>query len=67
MGYLKPEAPIDTLAYTWRRGGRDYAMAETVAEVKAKTLFEKLSTIKAETLGEILHDTLAKDEGPNNW
>ena len=42
-------------------------MAETVAEVKAKTLFEKLSTIKAETLGEILHDTLAKDGGPNNW
>lgn len=28
-------------------------MAETVAEVKARTLFEKLGDIKAETLGKI--------------
>ena len=31
-------------------------MAETVADVKAQTLFEKLSNIKAKKFGEILHD-----------
>lgn len=38
-------------------------MAKTVAEVKGQTLFEKLRNIKAETLVEMLHDKLAKDEG----
>lgn len=42
-------------------------MAETVADVKAQTLFEDLSNIKAKTFGEMLHDKLAKDEGRNNW
>ena len=42
-------------------------MAETVTDVKAQTLFEKISNIKAETFGEMLHDKLAKDEGRNNW
>ena len=42
-------------------------MAETVADVKAQTLFEELSNIKAKTFGEMLHENLAKDEGRNNW
>ena len=42
-------------------------MAETVAVVKAQTLFEELNNIKAKTFGEMLHDKLAKDEGRNNW
>ena len=67
MGYLYSEAPVDTLADTWRRSGRHYAMAETVADVKAQTLFEKLSNIKAKTFGEMLHEKLAKDEGRYNW
>ena len=42
-------------------------MAETLADVKAQTLFEKLSNVKTETFGEMLHDKLAKDGGRNNW
>ena len=40
-------------------------MVKTIAEVKSETLFEILSNIKAVTLVEVLHDPLAKDEGPN--
>ena len=42
-------------------------MTELVADVKAQTLFEKLSNIKAETFGEMVHDKLPKDEDRNNW
>ena len=44
-----------------------HALAETVAEVEAETLYKTLSDMKAETLVEALHCTLAKDEGRNNW
>lgn len=41
------------------------ALADTVAEVKAKTLYQTLSDVKAETLVEALNYTLAKDESRN--
>ena len=41
------------------------ALADTVAAVKAKTLYESLNDIKAETLVEELNYTLAKDESRN--
>ena len=44
-----------------------HALAETVAEVEAETLYKTLSDMKAETLVEALHGTLAKDKGRNNW
>ena len=50
---MKPEAPL-------------HALADTVAEVEGETLYESLSNFKAEALVEVLHDTLAKDGGPNN-
>ena len=50
---MKPEAPL-------------HALADTVAEVNALTLYESLSNFKAEALVEVLDDTLAKDGGPNN-
>ena len=34
-----------------------------VAEVEAKTLHKRLSDMKAETLVELLNDTVEKDEG----
>ena len=37
-----------------------YALAGTVAEVEAKNLYETLNNMKAETLVELLQDTLAK-------
>ena len=44
-----------------------HALAETVAEVEAETLYKTLSDMKAETLVEALNGTLVKDEGRNNW
>ena len=41
------------------------ALADTVATVKAKTLYESLNDIKAETLVEALNHTLAKHENRN--
>ena len=41
------------------------ALADTVAAVKAKTLYESLNNIKAETLVEELNKTLAQDESRN--
>ena len=35
--------------------------------VEAETLYKTLIDVKAETLGEVVHDTLAKDGGQNNW
>ena len=39
--------------------------ADTVAAVKAKTLYESLNDIKAKTFVEALNNTLAKDESRN--
>ena len=41
------------------------ALADTVAMVKAKTLYESLNDIKAKTLVEALIHTLAKHENRN--
>ena len=41
------------------------ALADTVAAVKAKTLYESLNDIKADTLLQALNHTLAKDESQN--
>ena len=41
------------------------ALAELVAAVKAKTLYESLNDIKAKTLVEALNHTLAKDDSRN--
>ena len=41
------------------------ALADTVAVVKAKTLYDSLTYIKAQTLVEKLNHTLAKDESRN--
>ena len=41
------------------------ALADTVEEVKAKTLYQTLNDIKTETLIEALNHTLAKDESRN--
>ena len=41
------------------------ALADTVAVVKAKTLYDSLTDIKAQTLLEALNHTLAKDESRN--
>ena len=41
------------------------ALADTVAAVKAKTLYESLNDIKAKPLVEALNHTLAKDEDRN--
>ena len=49
---MKPEAPL-------------HALADTVAEVEASTLYESLSNFKAEALVEVLHDKVAKDASPN--
>ena len=38
------------------------ALADMVAAVKAKTLYESLNDIKAKTLVEALNHTLAKDD-----
>ena len=40
-------------------------LADTVAAIKAKTLYESLNDIKADTLLEALNHTLAKDESQN--
>ena len=53
MAPVKPEAPLRTLA-------------DTEAQVEASTVYDALSNFKAQALVEVLHDTLAKDEGPNN-
>ena len=53
MAPVKPEAPL-------------HALADTVAEVEASTVYDALSNFKAQALVEVLHDTLAKDTGPNN-
>ena len=42
------------------------ALADTVAVVKAKTLYDSLTDIKAQTLLEALNHTLAKDESRNS-
>ena len=42
------------------------ALVDTVPAVKAKTLNESLTDIKAETLVEALNHTLAKDESRNS-
>ena len=41
------------------------ALADTVAVAKAKTLYDSLTDIKAQTLLEALNHTVAKDESPN--
>ena len=38
------------------------ALADTVAAVKAKTLYESLNNIKTKTLVEALNQTIAKHE-----
>ena len=43
------------------------ALADTVAEVEAATLYETLSVMKAETLVEEVDDTIAKDGGRDTW
>ena len=40
------------------------ALADTVAAVKAKTLYESLNDINADTLLKALNNTLAKEEKP---
>ena len=54
MADVKVKAPLHALSYK-------------VAEFAAETVFKTLSDMNAETLGEMLHDTLAKDEGQSNW
>ena len=44
-----------------------HGLGDTIAEVEAETLYKTLSNIKAKTLVEVLHDTLAKKGRQNNW
>ena len=44
-----------------------YALADTVAEVEAETLYETLSNIKAKMPVQLLDDMLAKAGCRNNW
>ena len=44
-----------------------YALAGTVAEVEAESLYEKLNIIKTETLVDLPQDTLAKTGCRSNW
>ena len=53
MAAVKPEAPVR-------------ALADTVAHVEASTVYDARSNFKAKALVEVLHETLAKDGGPNN-
>ena len=53
MAPAKAEAPV-------------HALADTVAQVEASTVYDALSNFKAQALVEVLHDKLAKDGGPNN-
>ena len=43
------------------------ALADTVAEVEAATLYETLSDANAETLVDSLNNTLAKDGNRDIW
>ena len=38
-----------------------YGLGDTVAEAETEKLYKTLSNIKAKTLVEVLHDTLAKN------
>ena len=40
--------------------------SDTVAQVEASTVYEALRNFTAQALVEVVHDTLAKDGGPNN-
>ena len=44
-----------------------HGLGDTIAEVEGETLYKTLSNIKAKTLVEVLHDTLAKKGRQNNW
>ena len=46
---------------------RLHALADTVEEVEAKTLYETLSNIKSETVVYVLHDMPGKAEGQTNY
>ena len=69
LGYVEPEAPINTLADTCRGGGRDcwgdteelkadtfvHWQADTIRQLKAKTFSDRLADVKAGILDEIRH------------
>ena len=39
-----------------------HALSDKVAEVESETLYQRLSDVRDETLGDVVRDTLAKDE-----
>ena len=63
---LKPRHLETTLADV-KVDAQLYALAGTVVEVEAEYLYETLNFMKAETLVELLLDTLAKTECRSNW
>ena len=43
-----------------------YGLGDTVAEAETEKLYKTLSNIKAKTMVEVFHDTLAKNFGQHN-
>ena len=60
LGYVEPEAPVDTLTDTCRRGGRD--CWRDIEEVKAKALVHRKADRMRQLKVKTSSDTLCNKE-----